>query len=254
MAIDLFSIGKFTIHGYGLMIALGFLFALIYGTWQCKKQGLDDDFFFNLAMFVLIFGWLGGKIMFIIVEFKQFLTSPMSVIGSEGFVVYGGIISGIITIYVYCKIKKMNFFSYIDIIAAAVAINQALGRVGCFLAGCCYGRETDSWVGVVFPEGCMAPAGVKLIPTQLFSAAADICMFIILCMIINSKKYIKGVPMAVYMTGYAIGRTIIECFRSDARGSVGALSTSQFISIFIGAVGALLLCSILKKNKIDENV
>ena len=254
MAIDLFSIGKFTIHGYGLMIALGFLFALIYGTWQCKKQGLDDDFFFNLAMFVLIFGWLGGKIMFIIVEFKQFLISPMSVIGSEGFVVYGGIISGIITIYVYCKIKKMNFFSYIDIIAAAVAINQALGRVGCFLAGCCYGRETDSWVGVVFPEGCMAPAGVKLIPTQLFSAAADICMFIILCMIINSKKYIKGVPMAVYMTGYAIGRTIIECFRSDARGSVGALSTSQFISIFIGAVGALLLCLILKKNKIDENV
>ena len=254
MAIDLFSIGKFTIHGYGLMIALGFLFALIYGTWQCKRQGLDDDFFFNLAMFVLIFGWLGGKIMFIIVEFKQFLISPMSVIGSEGFVVYGGIISGIITIYVYCKIKKMNFFSYIDIIAAAVAINQALGRVGCFLAGCCYGRETDSWVGVVFPEGCMAPAGVKLIPTQLFSAAADICMFIILCMIINSKKYIKGVPMAVYMTGYAIGRTIIECFRSDARGSVGALSTSQFISIFIGAVGALLLCLILKKNKIDENV
>lgn len=254
MAIDLFSIGKFTIHGYGLMIALGFLFALIYGTWQCKKQGLDDDFFFNLAMFVLIFGWLGGKIMFIIVEFKQFLISPMSVIGSEGFVVYGGIISGIITIYVYCKIKKMNFFSYIDIIAAAVAINQTLGRVGCFLAGCCYGRETDSWVGVVFPEGCMAPAGVKLIPTQLFSAAADICMFIILCMIINSKKYIKGVPMAVYMTGYAIGRTIIECFRSDARGSVGALSTSQFISIFIGAVGALLLCLILKKNKIDENV
>ena len=81
MAIDLFSIGKFTIHGYGLMIALGFLFALIYGTIQCKKKGLDDDFFFNLAMFVLVFGWLGGKVMFIIVEFKEFLISPMSVIG-----------------------------------------------------------------------------------------------------------------------------------------------------------------------------
>ena len=97
MAIDLFTIGNFTVHGYGLMIALGFLFALIYGNWQCKKQGLDDDFFFNLAMFVLIFGWLGGKVLFIIVEFKQFLASPMSVIGSEGFVVYGGIISGIAT-------------------------------------------------------------------------------------------------------------------------------------------------------------
>lgn len=249
MAIDLFSIGKFTIHGYGLMIALGFLFALIYGNWQCKKQGLDDDFFFNLAMFVLIFGWLGGKVLFIIVEFKQFLASPMSVIGSEGFVVYGGIISGIATIYVYCKLKKANFFEYIDIIAAGVAINQCLGRVGCFLAGCCYGRETTSALGVVFPEGCMAPAGVKLLPTQLFSAGADLLMFVVLFILINNKKYIKGVPTAVYLIGYAIGRSIIECFRSDARGAVGVLSTSQFISIFMGIVGVILLICIVKKNK-----
>lgn len=249
MAIDLFSIGKFTIHGYGLMIAIGFLFALIYGTIQCKKKGLDDDFFFNLAMFVLVFGWLGGKVMFIIVEFKKFLISPMSVIGSQGFVVYGGIISGIATVYVYCRIKKKNFFEYIDVIAAAVAINQAFGRIGCFLAGCCYGRETDSWVGVVFPQGCMAPAGVKLIPTQLFSAAFDIGMFVVLCILINSRKYIKGIPTSVYLIGYAVGRAIIECFRSDERGSVGMLSTSQFISIFICIAGIILLCFILNNNK-----
>lgn len=249
MAIDLFSIGKFTIHGYGLMIALGFLAALIFGTWLCKKKGLNDDFFFNLAMFTLIFGWLGGKILFIIVEFKQFMKSPMSVIGSEGFVVYGGIISGVITIYIYCKIKNMNFYEYTDIIVASVAINQAFGRVGCFLAGCCYGRETDSWVGVIFPEGCMAPAGVKLIPTQLFSAFGDLLMFLILFIYINSKKYIKGVPVAIYLSGYAIGRFVIECFRSDERGSVGMLSTSQFISIFIGIAGVILLLFILRKNK-----
>lgn len=249
MAIDLFSIGKFTIHGYGLMIALGFLAALIFGTWLCKKMGLNDDFFFNLAMFTLIFGWLGGKILFIIVEFKQFMKSPMSVIGSEGFVVYGGIISGVITIYIYCKIKNMNFYEYTDVIVASVAINQAFGRVGCFLAGCCYGRETDSWVGVIFPEGCMAPAGVKLIPTQLFSAFGDLLMFLILFIYINSKKYIKGVPVAIYLSGYAIGRFVIECFRSDERGSVGMLSTSQFISIFIGIAGVILLLFILRKNK-----
>lgn len=249
MAIDLFSIGKFTIHGYGLMIALGFLAALIYGSWQCKKKGLDDDLFFNLAMCVLVFGWLGGKILFIIVEFKHFLEAPMSVIGSEGFVVYGGIFSGLLTIYVYCKIKKMDFFKYIDVIVAGVAINQAFGRIGCFLSGCCYGRPTDSIIGVVFPEGCMAPAGVKLIPTQLFSAGADFCMFIILFILLNSKKYIKGVPVAVYMIGYAIGRSIIESFRSDARGAVGALSTSQFISIFMGIMGIIFMIYVLKSNR-----
>jgi len=251
MAIDLFSIGKFTIHGYGLMIALGFVAALFYGTFQCKKKGLNDDLFYNLAIFVLIFGWLGGKLLFIIVEFKSFLQSPMSVLGSEGFVVYGGIITGLITIYVYCRIKKMDFLRNIDIMVAAVAINQCLGRVGCFLAGCCYGRETDSAIGVVFPAGSMAPAGVKLLPTQLFSAGADLLMFVVLFVIINSKKYKKGVPVCVYLTGYAIGRAIIECFRADNRGSVGTLSTSQFISIFIGIAGVIALFLVLKR-KDDE--
>lgn len=248
MAIDLFSIGKFTIHGYGLMIALGFVLALCYATWQCKKTGLDDDLFFNLGICVLLFGWLGGKIMYCIVEFKDFIKSPLSVLGSEGFVVYGGIITGAITIYIFCKIKKLDFFRYIDVMVAAVAINQCLGRVGCFLAGCCYGRETNSWIGVVFPEGSMAPAGIKLLPTQLFSAGADLLMFVVLFLIINNKKYKKGVPLAVYLTGYAIGRSIIECFRSDARGSVGLLSTSQFISLFAGLVGVVLLYFVIKRK------
>lgn len=254
MAIDLFSIGKFTIHGYGLMIALGFLAALMYGTWQCKKKGYNDDLFFNLAIYTLLFGWLGGKIMFIIVEFKRFLEAPLAVIGSEGFVVYGGIISGIITIFVYCKIKKMDFAGNIDIIAAAVTINQGFGRIGCFLAGCCYGRETTSRLGVVFPEGCMAPAGVKLLPTQLFSAIGDFVLFVVLALILNSKRYKKGLPSAVYLIGYAVGRAIVECFRSDERGAVGILSTSQFISIFIGIAGIITIFVTLKANKKEENL
>jgi len=252
MAIDLFSIGKFTVHGYGLMISLGFLAALVYGSFQCKKKGLNDDLFFNLAMFVLIFGWLGGKVLFVIVEFKDFLKSPLSVLGSQGFVVYGGIMSGVLTIYLYCRIKKIDFLHYIDVMVAAVALNQAFGRIGCFLAGCCYGKETDSAIGVIFPEGCMAPAGVKLLPTQLFMAFGDLLMFVVLVLILNSKKYKKGIAVGVYLTGYAIGRAIVECFSSDARGSVGALSTSQFISIFIGAAGLIVLYLVLKRKDTKE--
>lgn len=254
MAIDLFSIGKFTIHGYGLMIALGFVLALCYATWQCKKSGLDDDLFFNLGISVLLFGWLGGKILFCLVEFKDFIKSPLSVLGSEGFVVYGGIISGAITIYVFCKIKRLDFLRYIDVMVAAVAINQSLGRVGCFLAGCCYGRPTDSGIGVIFPEGCMAPAGIKLLPTQLFSAAGDLALFIILFLIINNKKYKKGIPLSVYLMGYAIGRFVIECFRSDARGSVGVLSTSQFISLFSGVIGMVVFFVIFKRKNEEETL
>lgn len=251
MAIDLFSIGKITVHGYGLMIALGFLFALLFGMWQCKRYELNDDYFFNLALFVLIFGWLGGKVLFCIVEFKTFLSNPIGAIGSEGFVVYGGIISGILTIIIYCKIKKLDMLRHFDIIAAAVPINQGFGRLGCFLAGCCYGRETDSALGVIFPEGCLAPAGVKLLPTQLFSAAGDFLIFA-LCFIVLQKSKKKGMATVAYLCLYAIGRFIIEFFRNDFRGTVGPFSTSQFISFFI-LIGGIVLFCILNKQKEEKD-
>ena len=166
MAIDLFSIGRFTVHGYGLMIGLGFMAAVLVGGYIAKKRGLSDGDFTNIAIFVLVLGFLGGKILHIIVEFKAFLSDPMSVIGSEGFVVDGGIISGIATIYVYCRIKKLSFLPYIDLFAVVVPVNQSLGRIGCLLAGCCYGRETTSSFSLVFPENCCAPPNIPLIPTQ----------------------------------------------------------------------------------------
>ncbi len=241
MAIDLFSIGKFTVHGYGLMIGLGFLVAVLVGCYRAKKYGLSDDHLINLAINVLIFGFLGGKLLFIIVEFPTFLKAPMSIIGSEGFVVYGGIIAGILTIYIYCKIKKISFFSYFDILAPSVAINQAFGRIGCFLAGCCYGRETRSAIGVVFPEGALAPSGVKLIPTQLFSAGGDFLLFFGLIIYAKRAKY-RGNVSACYLLFYSIGRFVIEIFRNDERGAVGMLSTSQFLSIFmfVFAIGFLV--------------
>lgn len=252
MAIDLFSIGKFTIHGYGLMIALGFLLALLYGMWWCRKSKLNEDYFFNLALFVLFFGWAGGKLLFCIVEFKSFINNPLGVLGSEGFVVYGGIISGIVTMIVYCRVKKLDTLKYIDIIAAAVTINQGFGRLGCFLAGCCYGAETDGPIYVIFPEGCMAPAGVKLLPTQLFSAGGDFLLCLILFFVLK-KGLKKGVGMAVYLIGYSIGRFIIEIFRNDLRGSVGALSTSQFISIFMLILGIIIYVVVTRFDK-EETV
>ena len=302
MAIDLFSIGKFTVHGYGLMIGLGFIAAVLAGSYLAKKKGLSDDHFTSMAVWVLVVGFMGGKLLHIIVEFKAFLANPMAVLGSEGFVVYGGIITGILSIVVYCRVKKLNCLDYLDLFGAAVPINQSLGRIGCFLAGCCYGRETDSAIGVVFPEGCIAPAGVKLLPTQLFMAAGDFIIFIALSVYLlrtkavtkpavdvavgedsaasgagedskdkKNKKPVKliepvrvtnpGCTTALYLVLYSIGRFIIEFFRNDVRGSVGALSTSQFIAIFsfIGGVAVYILIARGKKsesrpeNKPDNN-
>ncbi|MCR5672548.1 MAG: prolipoprotein diacylglyceryl transferase [Lachnospiraceae bacterium] len=267
MAIDLFSIGRFTVHGYGLMIGLGFMAAVLAGGFLAKKRGLSDGDFTNIAIFVLVLGFLGGKILHIIVEFKAFLADPMSVIGSEGFVVYGGIISGIATIYVYCRIKKLEFLKYIDLFATVVPLNQALGRIGCLLAGCCYGRETHSAFSLVFPEGCIAPAHVKLLPTQPIMAAGNFLIFVVQMILymrslpkkegdktIPSKhEYIPGVATALYLIMYSAGRFLVEFLRDDERGSVGALSTSQFIAMFTFAAGILLLVFIRRISKAKEN-
>ena len=247
MAIDLFSIGKFTIHGYGLMIGLGFLAAVLIGCYRAKLQGLSSDLFSSMAIYVLIFGFLGGKLLFIIVEFKKFLENPLGALGSSGFVVYGGIITGLLAIYFFCKIKKVSVASYADLIAPSIAINQGFGRIGCFMAGCCYGKETDSPIGVIFPEGCLAPAGIKLIPTQLISAIGMLLVGVLLILIARKTKY-KGVITGLYLLMYSIGRFIIEFFRNDYRGTVGFLSTSQFISIFILVLSIVILVLSYKKK------
>ncbi len=260
MAIDLFSIGRFTVHGYGLMIGLGFMAAVLIGCALAKRRGLSDSDFTNMAIFVLVIGFLGGKLLHIIVEFKTLLTDPMAVLGSEGFVVYGGIITGIATIFVYCRIKKLKFLEYIDLFATVVPINQALGRIGCLLAGCCYGRHTESSFSIVFPEGAMAPAGVKLIPTQPIMAAGNFVIFSVLTIlylrtcpkkgsdgeVAPEHRYIPGLATSLYLMMYSIGRFIIEFFRDDERGAVGALSTSQFIAIFTFAAGAALLVFVMR--------
>lgn len=251
MAIDLFTIGPVTVHGYGLMIGIGFAVAILLGCALAKKRGLSEDYFINVALWTIVIGFLGGKLLYLIVNFDDFISNPLKTMGSEGFVVYGGIITGVATIYVYCRIKKLEIGKYFDLIGTVTALNQAFGRVGCFLAGCCYGRKTDSFIGVVFPEGCIAPAGVKLLPTQLFMAAGDLVIFIVLLYLGKSKKCsTSGVIMCHYLLMYSIGRFIIEYFRDDAeRGYVGFLSTSQFIAIWIALASVIIMRLLIKNEK-----
>ncbi|MCR5421333.1 MAG: prolipoprotein diacylglyceryl transferase [Lachnospiraceae bacterium] len=250
MKIDLFTIGPVTVHGYGLMIGIGFMLAVLIGGYRTKKLGLSENDFTNIAICLLLFGFLGGKLLYILVNIKQFIQTPVELLGSEGFVVYGGIIVGIISIYIYCRIKKLSFLTYMDMMTPAVAINQGFGRLGCMMAGCCYGRETSSHFGMVFPEGCLAPAGVRLIPTQLMSAVFDLLMAAFLIFMTKKVKY-RGVISGYYLILYGVGRFLIEFLRGDLeRGSVGNLSTSQFISVFM-IIFAIVYIYLVNKNKYE---
>ena len=155
----------------------------------------------------------------------------------------------------------MDFLRYFDLLIPSVALAQGFGRIGCFFAGCCYGREAHGgeW-GVVFPSTGLAPSGVALVPTQIYSAIGDFAIFFILIAIAGynkkSGKGFEGLIAGLYIIFYSAGRFAVEFLRDDPRGAVGTLSTSQFIAIFIAALGVAILIVQNRRDKkaVEETI
>lgn len=243
---EILSIGPVTIHGYGLMIGIGVAVALLLGDYRAKKKGLNGDLIYGLTITTVVLGFLCARVLFIITEWKDFVKDPMSFVTGSGFVVYGGIIGGLLVILGYCKWKKMDFGAYLDLMIPSVALAQGFGRIGCFLAGCCYGKETECFLGVTFKNSAYAPNNVKLLPSQLFMAGGDFLIAGILLWYAKKNPQ-KGKISALYLMLYSIGRFFVEFTRNDDRGAVGSLSTSQFIGIFTFIGAALVYFVILPK-------
>ncbi len=245
---DWLTIGPITIHGYGVMIGIGILAAFFFTERQARKHGFDADQLDTLIFVVLITGFLCSKITYILTNLQGFLNNPAAYLGADGWVVWGGILGGILGGYLWCRHKKMDFMACFNLMIPAVALAQGFGRIGCFFAGCCYGKETTG-LGVVFPHGSLAPSGVKLIPTQLISSFGDFVLFALLYRIYENEAH-RNETAAWYLILYSVGRFLIEFFRGDEiRGFILGLSTSQFISIFTLLAGLCLLAAV-RKNRI----
>ncbi|MCI7263759.1 MAG: prolipoprotein diacylglyceryl transferase [Clostridium sp.] len=252
---DLFTIGSLTIHGYGLMIGLGIIAAYLLCEYRANRKGLDSDPLISIALWGVGGGLICAKLLYYITTFDEILEDPSRLLDlGDGFVVYGGIIGGIFGGWLYTRIKKLPFWKYFDLVMPAVALAQGFGRIGCFLAGCCYGLQMESPISIVFTHSDFAPNGVPLLPTQLISSGLDFLHCLILLYAAKKCKY-DGQVSALYLIFYSIGRFGLEYLRGDLiRGSVGALSTSQFISIFILAIGIALFVLIPKFEKNGKKI
>lgn len=240
---ELFSIGPFTVYSYGLMTALGIMAAIWIGEHLIQKKRLaEDGFLFGMGIACVIGGYASSKLLFWITILPEIIENPARLLDfSSGFVVYGGLIGGVLTGCLYCRIKKVDFWKVFDLAVPLVALAQCIGRIGCFLAGCCYGRETDGPFGVVFHDSVYAPGGMRLFPVQLLSSALNLCNCLFLYFLWKKAGLKKGCVGAIYIMTYSIGRFGLEYLRGDLeRGSVGMFSTSQFISIFTLIIGLAL--------------
>lgn len=247
---DWFTIGPLTVHGYGVMIAVGILVAVWAAEKLAKQYGLDYENIDSFALFLIVCGGVGAKILYVLTNIPQFLSDPMSVLGSGGWVVYGGIIGGLLGTAAWCKWKKWDFNTYFPILITVIPLAQGFGRIGCFFAGCCAGMRTDAWYGVSFPAGSMAWTTEPVIPTQLISSALDFILFGILFWNLKKGRH-KEDNGALYLILYSLGRFMLEFIRGDLiRGEVGPFSTSQFISIFVFLLGIYLIYRRQKKEEV----
>lgn len=236
-------IGPLTLYMYGIMTAVGILSAYFLADHRAVKKHLDDSKIPGLILWCCIFGYLGSKLLYLLTILPDLIRDPSLFLTSiqNGWVIYGGILGGIFGGWLYCRRKTLPSWKYFDIGLEAVALAQGFGRIGCFCAGCCYGVQTDSSIGIVFHNSKYAPNGVPLFPTQLMSSVFDFLLCLFLVYYDDYKKKNAGEATGLYLILYSAGRFVIEFFRGDlARGSIGMLSTSQFIAIFVAAAGVII--------------
>lgn len=248
MFIDFFGM---VIPGYGLFIGIGFIVIVLYLRFQSYYKEMDFDTGLIALVCALVGGAIGAKVLYWITDPESFLilfnrdfgfADRLQYSFTSGLVFLGGFIGGAIGIWIFLKIyKNMKPLMILDLFSISLPLFHMFGRMGCFMAGCCYGRETTSPIGVLFPQGSLAPQGIKLFPTQLFGVVGNFLIVIIL-FLLSRKNKIPGKLFALYLMMYSIGRFILEFFRGDeARGIYYCFSTSQWISLPIFIIGIVML-------------
>ena len=234
----LFHIGGHAIPAYGVLVGLGFFIGLLVGGVRARRDGLPFDLAWDLGIIAMVAGIVGGRAEYVRTHLWRFSwDEPLKVfaLGEGGLVFYGGLTLTLVCYAIYGRWKGLSFFALTDAMAPSVGLGHALGRVGCLLAGCCYGAPTDSWWQVTFPEGAVAPAGVARVPTQVHEIAFNLALFALLWLL--PRRFV-GQRLALLLLLYGIFRAWNETLRADDRGFVfdGLLSTGQATSIVLGVV------------------
>ncbi len=252
----LFEIFGLEIKAYGFFIALGFLFAIRLAVHFAKKEDADPELVYDLSLYLLLAGVLGARFLEVVVNYKDYIQRPLDIfaIWKGGLTYYGGLIAAVFVSIYYMKKKKMDFFLYADICAPSLALGLMFGRIGCFFAGCCYGRVAPPGslcVTFTHPLTFASPRGVCLYPTQLYEAGAAFLIFLVL-LLIKKYKTFKGQPFILFFLLYAPVRIGLEFLRNDVRGEYfnGMISTSQLIGIPLIIVGLAYYFYLRKKNRL----
>jgi phosphatidylglycerol:prolipoprotein diacylglycerol transferase len=238
-----------TVYSYGVLLAASYLLGLRLAMARAKRWGLDANRVLDLGIYIIIAALIGAKLLLLVVDFDSFRRSPADLLSlaRSGGVFYGGLILAVAVAFWYIARHKMPFWTTCDVFAPGIALGHVTGRLGCFAAGCCYGKPTDVPWAVIFTNPLAnanvgTPLGIPLHPTQLYEAGAELLILGLLLATERRGKQFAGRTFWAYMFLYALSRYVIEIYRGDSRGTVlGGFSTSQFISLVLGPLSLIML-------------
>jgi len=247
----------FTIHTYGVLLALAFLAGLLIVSWQARKAGMDAGRLTDMAVWVLIAGLLGAKLMLLVVEWDHYFRNPRDLLSllRSGGVFYGGLLGGIAVAWYYVRRYKLPGWRTADVLAPGLILGQAIGRLGCLASGCCYGRPTSVPWALTFADIYAArefgtPVDTPLHPSQVYESLANFLIFLLLIWLAPRKRF-HGQVILTYVVLYSGARFVLEFFRGDpARWTFSkVLSDAQIVGIILLLAVALVLPKLLKSQR-----
>ncbi len=247
----LFTFGPFTVYTYGVLVASGFVAGLWYAYRQAPRAGLNPRKVWNLGIYGILVALAVSKLWLIFSDLHYFLAYPREIFSvatiESGGVFYGGVIGGLVWVLLYTHFQKMPVLSVLDVSAAGLALGHGIGRIGCFTAGCCYGKPTSMPWGITFTSPLAArlsgtPLNVALHPTELYEVGAEFLNFLLLIWL-GARQRFSGQLIGAYFILYGIERGTIEFVRGDPGRTLmfhDSVSLMQFVSVGLILTGAFL--------------
>lgn len=249
------TIGPITIYSYGLFVAAAFLCGIYLAARAAPKDGVDRSLVIDLGLWVLISSIVGARALYILYNIDWYLAHPLEALLSQsGLAFHGGLGVAILVGILFLRRKGVSVLKVADLCAPSIAVGEAIGRVGCFLYGCCYGKPISLPIGIKFPPSspaglyCMEQFGTNqaLHPTQLYSSLVGLAIFGIL-MLTRRYKKTDGELFLLYLILLSASRFVLEWFRADAPEVLSFLTLPQVFSLLIGGVATPWFILLLRK-------
>lgn len=253
----LFEIHGFKIYTYGPIMAVGFLLAFFFMYHIAKRKNQDLEFYMDLYIWLIIGGLLGCKLLYNFIDYKEFLAHPIKMMNCRngGLVWYGGVILDALVVIWYSRRKGLPILQVMDTLVAPMALGLAIGRLGCLMGGCCYGKPCSLPWAVTYPGDVNPLAGLPVHPTPIYESLASLLIAGIIYLAIK-KDLRRGGATLIWFTLYPIARFIIEFFRGDEiRGLYQiagfSISTSQTIGLIIFIITLALWVKLYRAPAVD---